>query len=166
MEENKNILLFNKILEDYRYILNKVSRIYCIDPDDRQDLIQEISIQIWRSFSRYNDKYKITTWIYKIALNVAISHYRKASREKTYAITADHNLHPELQKSENEEKLIMLEQFINELNDLDKALMLLYLEDRSHSEIADILGISKSNTGTKVSRIKEKLKHRFNKLNY
>lgn len=166
MEENKKIERFNRIINDHRHILYKVSRTYCPDEDDMKDLFQEISLQIWRSIDKYNEEFKTTTWIYRISLNVAISHFRKTSRVKTMPLSSDDHKLMESDPNVDEEKLHMLEQFINELNVLDKALMLLYLQEKSHNEIAEILGISKSNTGTKISRIKEKLKQRFNKINY
>ena len=142
--------LFQELIEQHKGILFKVARTYCQDKEDRQDLIQEIMIQLWQSFLKYNDKYKISTWLYRISINVAISFYRKQISQ----IRDD-------EKSETEQQLDLLDQFINELKELDKALMLLYLEDKSHMEISDILGISAGNVGTKVGRIKGKLKHRF-----
>lgn len=122
MKENKKIELFNNILDEHRLILHKVSRAYCPDEDDRKDLIQEIRVQIWRSIEKYNDEFKMSTWIYRIALNVAISHFRKTSRQKTVPISSDAQNLEEHNSSEHEEKLFLLEQFINELNELDKAL--------------------------------------------
>lgn len=165
-EERKN-QQFNELLEQHKGILFKVSRGYCQDEEDRKDLIQEICIQIWRSLDKYNDQYKISTWLYQIALNVAISFYRKDARRKVSTITWENQL-PHLAErydTEMEASLNLLEQFIHELNDLDKALILLYLDDKSYSEIADILGISQSNVGTKIGRIKGKLKTRFSQVN-
>lgn len=166
MKENKKIELFKSTIDEHKLILYKVSRAYCTDEDERKDLIQEISIQIWRSIEKYKAEFKMSTWIYRIALNVAISHFRKVSRHKTIPLSSDELKLKEHDSSDHEEQIIMLEQFISELNELDKALMLLYLENKSHVEIAEILGISKSNTGTKISRIKGKLKQKFNKINF
>ncbi|MGE5355135.1 MAG: RNA polymerase sigma factor [Deltaproteobacteria bacterium] len=165
MKENKKTELFNHIIDEHKLILHKVSRAYCPDEDDRKDLIQEISLQIWRSIDKYNEEFKIATWIYRIALNVAISQFRKTSKLKTMPLSTEEHKLEQSETNDDEEKLHMLEHFINELNVLDKALILLYLEEKSHSEIAEILGISKSNTGTKISRIREKLKQRFYKIN-
>lgn len=158
---------FHEILEQNKGILFKVARMYCQNEDDRQDLYQEISIQIWKSLHKYNDKYKMSTWLYRISLNVAISYYRKNVRREGTNIPLSEEI-SQMQESDNSEKehnLNLLEQFISELNDLDKALMLLYLEDKSHAEIADILGISASNVSTKAGRIKERLRNRFSQLN-
>lgn len=158
---------FQALIEQHKGILFKVARTYCQDEEDRQDLIQEISIQIWHSFDRYNSKYKISTWLYRISLNVAISFYRKNAKRQNRTIPLNEHISEikEVENTEKEEQLSLLEHFINELNDLDKALMLLYLEDKSHAELADILGISQSNVGTKIGRIKEKLKKRFSQVN-
>ena len=103
--------------------------------------------------------------MYRIALNVAISFYRKENRPgKTVSLTE--TLHDIEEKClhETEEKINLLQQFINELKELDKALMILYLEEKNHKEIADILGITETNVATKLSRIKDKLKQRFSNI--
>lgn len=157
---------FEGIIEQHKGILFKVSRAYCPNAEDRQDLIQEMMIQIWQSIHKYNDHYKITTWLYRILLNVAISFYRKSStRARKYTELPEQMAEiPVEDKSENERQLNLLEQFISELKEIDKALMILYLEDKSHTEIAEILGLSVSNVGTKIGRIKDKLKTRFSQL--
>ncbi len=158
---------FKELIGQHKGILFKVARTYCQDDDDRQDLVQEMMIQIWKSFQGYDDSYKISTWLYRICLNVAISFYRKnAARKASYMplheqITSP----PDEDLPEKELQLKALERFIGELQDLDKALILLYLEDKSHAEISDILGISVSNVSTKVGRIKTKLKQRFSQQN-
>ena len=157
---------FKEIIEQHKGILFKVARTYCPDEEERQDLIQEMMIQIWQSVHKYNDQYKITTWLYRISLNVAISFYRKSStRAKKHTVLNEQMAEmPTEEKSENEQHLNLLNQFIGELKEIDKALMILYLEDKSHIEIAEILGISVSNVGTKMGRIKNKLKTRFSQL--
>ena len=166
MEEKEQRQRFQDIIEQHKGILFKVARAYCPDAEDQQDLIQEMMIQIWQSVHKYNDQYKISTWLYRISLNVAISFYRKNStRTKKFTDLNEQMIEiPAEEKSENETQLNLLEQFISELKEIDKALMILYLEDKSHIEIAEILGMSVSNVGTKVGRIKEKLKTRFSQL--
>lgn len=160
-------LNFQKLIEEHKGILLKVARIYCQNEYDRIDLIQEMSIQIWRSLDKYEEQCKISTWIYRVALNVAISFYRKNARRQDNTIPLHNELYqiPESEDKDNESKLILIEHFIQELNDLDKALMLLYLEDKSYAEIAEILGISQSNVGTKINRIKGRLKINFSQVN-
>lgn len=166
MDKQERQHIFERIIEQHKGILFKVARTYCQGVDDRQDLVQEIMIQIWQSIHKYNDQYEISTWLYRISLNVAISFYRKNSTRVTKYTPLTGQLAENLveDKSENERQLNLLEQFISELKEVDKALMILYLEDTSHAEIAEILGISVSNVGTKVGRVKDKLKARFLQL--
>lgn len=166
MDKQEQQQFFQEIIEQHQGILFKVARAYCPNEEDRQDLIQEMMIQIWQSVHKYNSQYKISTWLYRISLNVAISFYRKSStRAKKYTGLNELMVEtPVEDKSENEQKLNLLEQFISELKEIDKALMILYLEDKSHTEIAEILGMSVSNVGTKTGRIKDKLKVRFSQL--
>jgi RNA polymerase sigma factor (sigma-70 family) len=155
-------------LERHKGILYKVAKAYCQDEDDRKDLVQEMTVQLWRSFETYNDEYKYSTWMYRIALNVAISFYRKESRRKHLSNPLTENV---LEASEIsgandvDENVGFLLQFIAELKEMDKALMLLYLEEKSHREMADIIGISESNVATKIGRIKATLKQKFSTLN-
>ncbi len=166
MDKQEQQQHFEGIIEQHKGILFKVAREYCPDAEDRQDLIQEMMIQIWKSIHKYNDQYKMSTWLYRISLNVAISFYRKSStRAKKYTELNEQTGEIFVEdKSENERQLNLLEQFICELKEIDKALMILYLEDKSHTEIAEILGMSVSNVGTKIGRIKDKLKTRFSQL--
>lgn len=155
---------FLNMIEDNKGIIFKVANAYCKDRENRKDLLQEIIIQLWQAYPRYNDQFKITTWIYRIALNVSISFYRKqSSRDKrNQALTEDIiSLIATDEQVDPDSEFSMLHRFIRQLNDFDRALILLYLEDRSQQEIADILGISVSNVSTKVFRIKEQLKQKF-----
>lgn len=166
MNKQEQQQFFQEIIERHKGILFKVARVYCPTEDDRQDLIQEMMIQIWQSVHKYNDQFKISTWLYRICLNVAISFYRK-NTTRTNRFTVLNEQMTEItteEKAETEQQLNLLEQFISELKEIDKALMILYLEDKNHTEIAEILGISVSNVGTKIGRIKEKLKTRFSQL--
>lgn len=166
MDHQKQQLFFQEVLEGHKGLLFKVTHAYCPNEEDRQDLIQEIMIQLWQAVPNYNPQFKISTWLYRISLNVAISFYRKNSTRTSKFTTLDEQLaqRPFDEKSENEGHLILLEQFIDELREIDKALMLLYLEDKSHAEIADIMGMSVSNVGTKIGRIKEQLKRKFSQF--
>jgi RNA polymerase sigma factor (sigma-70 family) len=158
---------FLSTIEINKGIIYKITNSYCKDPEDRKDLVQEIISQLWKSFDNYSDQYKYSTWIYRIALNVAISYYRKENRRKTIStplsegIFSFADLH---ENTETESNLGFLQLFILDLKDLDKALMLLYLEEKSHKEIAEIIGISETNVATKVGRIKAFLKQKFSTL--
>jgi RNA polymerase sigma-70 factor (ECF subfamily) len=166
MKKQEQQQLFQEVIEQHKGVLFKVARAYCQNEDDRQDLIQEMMIQIWQSIHKYNNQFKISTWLYRISLNIAISFYRKNStRTNKFTILNEQMAQmPVEDKTEKEQQLNLLEQFIGELKEIDKALMLLYLEDKSHTEIAEILGMSATNVGTKIGRIKDKLKIRFSQL--
>lgn len=159
---------FDALIEQHKGIIYKISNAYCKDTDDRKDLVQEIVIQLWRSFHTFNNSVKVTTWIYRVALNVAISFYRKDSKRKNATtILSDQLIEiiPDEESNEKEEQFNQLQQFIAELKELDRALMLLYLEEKSQKEIAEILGLSESNVSTKVDRIKQQLKKKFSLTN-
>ena len=167
MDKKNQQQFFEDVIEQHKGILFKVAKTYCRNDDDRQDLVQEMMIQIWRSLHRYNNQFAITTWLYRVSLNVAISFYRKNSTKQNLRVPLiDEVLLIQNPKPfEREEQLELLDQFISELNDFDRALMLLYLEDKSHAEISEIIGISVTNVGTKLGRIKEKLKKKFSLIN-
>lgn len=155
---------FLSVIEANKGIIYKIANSYCKDPEDRKDLFQEIISQLWRSFDKYNDQYKYSTWIYRIALNVAISFYRKENRRKAVSSPLSESVFSLMDLDETKEmesNLRLLQQFIQELKDLDKALMLLYLEEKSHREIAEIIGITETNVATKIGRIKLLLKQKF-----
>jgi RNA polymerase sigma-70 factor (ECF subfamily) len=154
---------FLRVIEANKGIIYKISRAYCKHDEDRKDLIQEIIIQIWNSFQKYNDQYQHSTWIYRIALNVAISLYRKNSvrQNRTVPLTDTVNFIDDSQTNEMEGDIVLLYQFIHELKNLDKALILLYLEQKSYKEIADILDISVTNVATKIGRVKKIIKQKF-----
>ena len=152
--------LYLDILEKHKGIVFKVARSYCSNEFDREDLVQEILAQIWRSLDTYNDAFKVTTWMYRVALNVAISVYRK-DKSAAYKHTEIEDrllTYDMVQESENEQNLSALYAFINELNDIDKAVLLMYLEGENQAEIAANLNITISNVSTKINRIKQKLK--------
>lgn len=159
---------FLEIIEINKGILYKVANSYCKNIDDRKDLIQEIIIQLWKSFDNYNKKFKYSTWMYRISLNVAISFYRKDTTRKRISnpLTIDIIDFTDTEMSdEKETNLGKLNQIISKLNDLNKALMLLYLEEKNYKEISEIIGITESNVATKINRIKDKIKNEFTQLN-
>jgi RNA polymerase sigma-70 factor (ECF subfamily) len=150
-------------------IIHKVANMFCKSREDKDDLIQEIMTQLWSSFEKYDDAYKLGTWMYRVSLNIAISFHRKNQTQEKYFMPLDEKLDV-ISPDENENEvetnnLELLEKFISELKEFDKALMLLYLEKKSHQEISEILGITTSNVSTKIARIKEGLKQQFSNLN-
>lgn len=159
--------LFISIIESHKGILYKIANSYCKASEDRKDLIQEIFVQLWKSFDNYDNAYKYSTWIYRISLNVAISFYRKENTRTKISGPFTDGIFNFVNANDTEEKeinLTMLQQFISELKQLDKALMLLYLEEKSYKEISEIIGYSETNVATKISRIKNALKEKFSHI--
>lgn len=159
---------FLALIEQNKGIIFKICNSYCKDRADREDLAQEIIYQLWKSGNRFNTDYKFTTWMYRVALNTAISHYRKEKKTAELISIDDHPL--EIEDSvdtghETQVQIAQLNQFIDQLKELDKALLLLYLEEKSHAEIAEIIGISVSNVSTRINRIKTTLKQNFSAIN-
>jgi RNA polymerase sigma factor (sigma-70 family) len=166
IEERNKVI---QIIMQNMGIIHKVANMFCKSREDKDDLIQEIMTQLWSSFEKYDDDYKLGTWMYRVSLNIAISFYRKKKTLENHFIPLNEKHHL-ISSNENEDeaetnKLELLEKFISELNEFDKALMLLYLEKKSHQEISEILGITTSNVSTKIARIKEGLKQQFSNLN-
>ena len=155
---------FTKILEENKGIFYKVALAYCPQEEDRQDLIQEMIIQVWKSFPKYKQESKVSTWIYRIALNVAISWYRKSVVRNKHLVPykgQELTFSDQEYALETEQNIQALYRFINELKELERAIMLLYLEEKSYREISDILGITETNVATRIGRIKLKIKERF-----
>lgn len=158
---------FLEILSGYQGILHKVSLVYFKNSSDREDNFQEIVYQLWKSFPKLKNKNSIGSWIYAVSINTSISRVKKVSRIE-YRETV-----PELPDKSNiidkismNESLCLLLNAIYNLDEIDKSIMLLYLEEKSYDEIADIMGISKSNVGVRINRAKESLKHNFNNKHY
>lgn len=156
---------FEALWREHQGIVFKVASVYARGGEQRRDLVQEIGAQLWRAFSGYDERRaKFSTWLYRIALNVAISHLRRTGGEADRFEPLD-EAHLETiagePAAEQDERLAALYAFIGELDALNRALILLYLEDRTYTEIADVLGISATNVATKINRIKQKLRGRM-----
>ncbi len=155
--------LENKFLSDFesnQNIVHKVCRIYTTNKDAHNDLFQEITIQLWKNYSKFRGDAKFSTWMYRVALNTAISLYRKSTRTiKTQDIS---DFTYKIQSNEyddtEEQQLKALYKAVHKLNDIDKALIFLYLEDKAYKEIAATLGLSEVNARVKMNRAKDKLK--------
>lgn len=153
---------FQALLEQHRKIVFKVANTYAWQPDDRADLAQDIAAQLWRAFPGYDSTRSFSTWMYRIALNVAISWLRGHQHREQHVEPFDDS-HAEMAGKddachETNERVRALERFIAALEPLNRALVLLYLEERSYREIADILGISETNVATKISRLKQRIR--------
>jgi RNA polymerase sigma factor (sigma-70 family) len=148
--------IFLQIIGENQRIIHKISRMYRDSEEDRQDLFQEIVFQLWKSFPEFRHESKPGTWIYRIALNTAISTYRKRKVLIDLASEPPETSNNfEFEVSENEERMYLA---LQALNDAEKAIISLYLDDYSYSEIAEIMGITENNVGVRINRIKEKLK--------
>lgn len=156
--------LFTGLIKENKAIVYKICNSYCSDKKDRDDLAQEIIYNLWKSFESYRDDHKFSTWMYRVALNVAISFYRQERKFKQHDPISEELIvledNPEEAK-DVEYNLKLLEEFINGLKEIDKAIILLYLDDKSHREISEITGFSETNVATRISRIKDKLKSNF-----
>lgn len=153
---------FQALLDEHKKILYKVCNLYCRNRDDRDDLAQEIVIQLWRSFASFDARGQFSTWMYRVALNVAISFYRLESTRTKHVISDDQRLLNVSDESTSQsEDLRLLYEFIAGLDPLNKALILLYLDGNNYQEIAGVLGISETNVATKISRLKKTMKQQF-----
>jgi len=153
---------FQKLVEENKKLLYKVCNSYCRDRDSREDLAQEITIQLWRSFGKFDGRCRFSTWMYRIALNVAISFYRSESTRARHLISDEQRLLETADETESQpEDIRLLYQFIEGLDPLNKALILLYLDEHSYREIADVLGITETNVATKINRLKSRMKQEF-----
>ncbi len=154
------------MLEKHKRLIFKISNSYCKSNEDRKDLTQEITFQLWKAFPDYNDEYAFSTWIYRISLNVAISFYRKEkTKKKALETYKEVIVFDEVDDDEGKnEQTRMLYTFIEELNPLDKAIIILHLEAKKNKEIATIMGISATNVSTKINRIKNKLRLHFKSI--
>lgn len=155
---------FTRAIKDNEGSISKIASVYTDNVEDRADLIQEIIYQLWRSFDSFNQKSTLSTWMYRVSLNVAIYHL-KAAKRRVPTVSIDEQLvdFREVGNDDEEARWKLLKQYIDRLNLLDKGIIILYLEEKSYEEIAEIVGISVSNVGTKLSRIKEKLKQQISK---
>lgn len=151
---------FIKLLNEHQNIIHKICKLYTKGDAEHNDLFQEISIQLWKSFHRFEGKSKFSTWMYRVGLNTAITLYRKEKRRvSTQPINeAITGIKSDDYDPKQDEQLIWLYQKIESFSEIDKALVLLYLENKRYDEIAETLGISSVNARVKMNRIKLKLK--------
>lgn len=151
---------FVEQLEQHQNIVHKVCRLYTNNQDAHNDLFQEITIQLWKAFPKFRGDSKFSTWMYRVGLNTAITLYRKSKRR---IATSEIELVQFKIKAQDyddteEQQLKLLYQAVHQLNDIEKALVFLYLEDKDYREISETLGISEVNARVKMNRVKTKLK--------
>lgn len=152
---------FLRVFEENIGIIMKISRAYTQTIQDREDLVNDIALELWKSFKNFKGNSKISTWIYRVTLNTSINYKRGKKNDSLFAFLKDlkqvENF-PWLIEPDNSDESEILYKCIDELNDINKAIILLYLDGNSHDEISVITGISKTNVGTRIGRIKEQIK--------
>lgn len=159
---------FVLLIENHSGLIYKICNIYCDSLEDRKDLFQEIVLQLWKAFPNFRKESAITTWMYKIGLNSAVSYVRKTSKnifQISFSEAVFQVPDPEQFKSESE-SIVALHKAISQLSTIEKAVIMLYLEEKSYEEMAAIIGITKSNVGIKLSRIKQKLEKTLKSYTY
>ena len=153
---------FQTLVDEHKKMLYKVCHSYCRNRDDREDLAQEIIVQLWRSFGTFDERCRFSTWMYRIALNVAISFYRQESTRTRRVVSDDERLLNAVdEKTCQPPEIQALHQFIEGLEPLNRALVLLYLDGHSYRDMAEVLGISETNVATKISRLKQEIRQKL-----
>ena len=158
---------FVRLLEEHKRMLYKIASAYCANAEDRRDLVQEMVVQLWRSFPRYDDQLKFSTWMYRIGMNVAISFLRSEGRRGRETVALEQvdiidTAAADRVMGEAGDDVRLLQRLVLQLDEMSRALIVLYLEGYSHAEIAEILGISVTNVGTRINRIKNRLREEHN----
>lgn len=153
---------FVALVEQHKGILYKAANAFCRDPEDRDDLVQEIVAQLWQAFERFDPRYRFSTWMYRVAMNVAISHSRSESRRARDAESIDAgDLDIRVEENPERDDIRLLHQLIGTLDELNRALIILHLDGHSHDEIAEIMGITSTNVSTRLNRARHKLQHAY-----
>jgi len=154
---------FETLVENHKKILYKICRLYCRNAEDREDLGQQTVIQLWESFPSFDEgRCTFATWMYRVSLNVAISWYRREVVRLRHIVPAgEHMFHIAGESDGQSDELRLIHQFIGKLDELHKALMLLYLDGYSNREIGEVLGITETNVTTKISRLKKTMRQEF-----
>lgn len=159
--------IFLQLINTHKGIIHKVSKIYMDNTEDQEDLFQEIIIQLWKAYPSFKGKSKFTTWMYRVALNTAIIYFKKEKKKlNRVELTVQHDIVDQSDFREKEEQLVYFYKAVQELNQIEKALIFLFLENQSHKEIALNLGIKEVNARVKLNRTKEKLQQIIKKNGY
>ena len=151
---------FLEVLGENQQIINKVIRIYAVDSEDRRDLFQEIVYQLWRNYGTFKGSARVSTWLYRVALNTAITSLRKRKKVPDQEELDEQYVHLSVSfdTTERSEQVRQLYSAIRSLGEVDRAIIMLYLEDLSYLEIAEVLGLTEDNVGVKLNRIKSRLR--------
>jgi len=160
LQDNTQEATFLQLVKEHQKMIHKVCNLYCHSPYEREDLFQEIVVQLWKGYPKFRGDEKFSTWLYRVALNTAIAGLRKKEKNIAYVDpsvlpTALQNLND---NNPEQEQLQQLYEAIRKLGEIDRAVVMLYLEDKSYEEMEEVLGISQNNLRVKMNRIKEKLR--------
>ena len=156
---------FVTLVQEHQNLIHKICRLYTNSDAEHKDLFQEITIQLWKAYPKFRGDSKFSTWMYRVGINTAISLYRKSKRKiLSYRFDDVSYKIPQTETYDDtqDQQLKSIYAALNHLNDIDKAVILLYLEDKSYKEISDTIGISEVNARVKMNRIKKKLKTQLN----
>jgi RNA polymerase sigma-70 factor (ECF subfamily) len=151
---------FITLLNQHQKIIHKVCNLYMDRYSDREDLFQEITLQAWKAYGNFRGDARFSTWLYRVALNTAITFFRKEKRRPGLQLTDSLPEQADDTHDPVEEQLKTMYAAIGELSRIDKALIMLYLEDYSYNEIGEMMGITANNVAVKMNRIKTKLKEK------
>ncbi|MGW8316453.1 MAG: RNA polymerase sigma factor [Bacteroidales bacterium] len=150
---------FISILEDHIGILLKISKAYTGTSQDREDLINDMTFELWKAYPGFKGRSKVSTWMYRVALNTALNYKRNSRKKPDFLMEAiEISRDAPSPESDTDPQVELLYDCIAELDEFNKAIILLYLDGYRHEEIAGITGITKTNVGTRISRIKEQLR--------
>lgn len=156
---------FVTLVETHQNLIHKICRLYTKSSAEHKDLFQEITIQLWKAYPKFRGEAKFSTWMYRVGINTAISLYRKSKRriqslsfdDVAFKIPQD-----EAYNDTEDQQLTAIYKAVKQLNDIDKALIFLYLEDKTYKDISETMGISQVNARVRMNRLKKKLKQQLN----
>ena len=152
---------FKSYVEENMALIMHLCRAYSRDEDSLKDLVQEVTLQLWRSHKSFKGNSQLSTWVYRVTLNVCLSHSKKIKRNPQM-VPLEWGNSKVVENDPEKEQIEQLYKGIKQLKESDRAIILLYLEDKSYKEMSEILGITVSNVGVKVNRLKDKLKQMIN----
>lgn len=166
MNSHKQKEEFIKLISEHQDLIRKVAAIYYRNKADQEDAFQEILVSLWQAYPTFRGESKFSTWLYRVALNTVISGFRKASN-RVHKNQSDIHITDELlgpSKEDLSEEIDCLYQAIEHLSDIEKAIIMLYMEEKTYDDIADIMGMTRTNVGVKINRIKKKLKKIYKRV--
>ncbi|NQU51682.1 MAG: sigma-70 family RNA polymerase sigma factor [Bacteroidetes bacterium] len=159
--QKQNKKEFSELIQKNQAMIHKITLVYSNSPVDREDLFQEICLQLWKSYINFREEAQFSTWMYRVALNTAISNIRKRKNSFSFEPLRDSDRIPD-ETNDERENVKLLYRGVSKLNRIDKAIILLWLEEKNYEEIASIMGTSKTNVSVKLVRIKRKLEEMIN----